>query len=151
MMETKDIRLENLLALASAYKRNTMFCEQIKMNPTYFSQLKTHRKSIGDDLARRIEETLSLPRGYLDTPKDAPKEQAQAQNHIPCETMGIAYALETLSQPVREGISRLIYTLAAESAGRAGSRHERSVEPFTISFGSNDGQDTKIQSKEATR
>lgn len=146
-METKDIRLENLLALSSSYKRNTQFCERIKMNPTYFSQLKTHRKTIGDDLARRIEEILGLQRGYLDTPKG---ESAEAtQSHVPTETLGIAYALETLSPAVRDGISRLIYTLAAESGGQGGLRREHSVEPFTITFGGKDGKDSKVRGFEA--
>lgn len=111
-METKDIRLANILQIASQYKRDAEFCKVIEMNPTYFSQLRNERKVIGDDLARRIEEKLSLPRGYLDTPKGNP---ASTGTEIPIDTLSIAYALQTLSPAVRASLSQLIYHLAAEA------------------------------------
>lgn len=138
-METREIRLENLMALAAGYKRNFEFCETIGMNPTYFSQVKTGRKAIGDELARRIEQALNLQRGYLDTPKEPPKA-TEATSHIPTETLGVAYALEALSAPVRDGLVRLIFTMAAEAADNkkpAGTQgQERVVAPFRLTIGS---------------
>lgn len=130
-MESKEIRLRNLLALASGYKRNAEFCQKIGMNPTYFSQLKTRRKTVGDELARRIEVTMGLPRGYLDTQKTEPPATT---SQIPVETLGIAYALESLSPATREALSRLIYTLAAEATEHK-TRREQVVAPFSITIG----------------
>lgn len=115
-METKNIRLANLLQIASQYKRDAEFCKLIEMNPTYFSQLRNERKIIGDDLARRVEEKLALPRGYLDTPKG---NTASAGAEIPIDTLSIAYALQTLSPAVRASLSQLIYHLAAEAKSGA--------------------------------
>lgn len=136
--ETRDIRLANLCALSSAYKKINLFCERIDMNPTYYSQLKSGRKAIGDDLARRIEEKLGLPRGYMDTPKIAGTskgEQSQQSATIPSETLGVAYALECLSEPVRGSLTRLIYTLAAQAADIRTEQSEKSVKPFSITIG----------------
>lgn len=145
-METKDIRLANLLALAAGYKRNTLFCERIGMNPTYFSQVKTGRKAVGDELARRIESTLGLPRGYLDTPKT----ESRTSGQIPAETLGVAYALESLSPHIRESLSRLIYSLAAEASEQRGKR-DQVVAPFNITIGGKiDEQDHRVPPQEAT-
>lgn len=144
-METKEIRLANLLALAAGYKKNTLFCERISMNPTYFSQLKTGRKAVGDDLARRIEQQLGLPRGYLDTPK----VEGRTSGQIPAETLGVAYALESLSPHIRESLSRLIYSLAAEAAEQRSAR-EQVVAPFSITIGgSSDEQSHSAPRQEA--
>ena len=62
-MESKEIRLNNLLALAAAgYKRNAEFCKRIGMNPTYFSQLKTGRKTVGDGEGAHGRKTVLPPR-----------------------------------------------------------------------------------------
>ena len=144
-METKDIRLANLLALAAGYKRNSLFCERISMNPTYFSQVKTGRKSIGDELARRIEVTLGLPRGYLDTPKT----EGRSSSQIPAETLGVAYALEALSPHIRESLSRLIFSLAAEASEQKG-KSGAYVAPFHITIGGRiDEQDHRVPPQEA--
>lgn len=145
-MESKEIRLNNLLALATGYKRNAEFCKRIGMNPTYFSQLKTGRKTVGDELARRIEATLGLPRGYLDTQKT---ETPPSHGQIPVETMGIAYALEALSPAIRETLSRLIYTLAAEAAEHK-TRREQVVAPFAITIGGKFDETGDTVRKEAT-
>lgn len=145
-METKEIRLTNLLALAAGYKRNSQFCERIGMNPTYFSQVKTGRKSIGDELARRIEQSLGLPRGYLDTPKT----DKQRDGNVPIETLSAAYALEALAPAVRDTITRLIYTLAAEAAEQKAFSDKR-VAPFTITIGGRESgeRDSAVPPQEA--
>lgn len=128
-METRDIRLANLLKLSGGYKKISTFCERIEMNPAYFSQLKSGKKAIGDDLARRIERTLGLPRGYLDTPKSTAKNDSA----IPVETLGLAYAIESLDANVRDCLSRLIYSLAADAAkNKQENRTEQVVMPFSI-------------------
>lgn len=146
-METRDIRLQNLLDLAAGYKRNAEFCEKIEMNPTYFSQIKTGRKAIGDDRARRIEEALGLQRGYLDTPKTEDKAET---GQIPVETLGVAYALEALSPSVRDGLVRLIYNMAAEASDNRSDSKERSVAPFSVVVrGGHAEQDLPFQAEAA--
>jgi len=82
-MDIKDIRRRNLLALINDYLfRNPKsgkagFAEEVGIPPSQLSQLSSDRgvRNIGDVMARRIEESLALSRGWMDSPKwDASNE-----------------------------------------------------------------------------
>lgn len=109
-MESKTIRLNNLIALASKYRRVVEFCERIGMQPSYFSQLKSERKSVGDDLARKIEEKLGLQRGYLDVQHN---EKDDAPAPPASDALGVAYSIEAMPEPLREQFKKLVYQVAA--------------------------------------
>jgi hypothetical protein len=132
-METKDIRLENLLALATGSKVAD-FCQKIDISTSYFSQIKHRRKNIGDDIARKVEERLGLPNGYMDTPKSV-QGTGEAANGISAETLGIACAIETLPRPIRDSLSRLVYNLAADVASRSG---EPTIDSFSMEITKNE-------------
>ncbi|PHM50154.1 S24 family peptidase [Xenorhabdus sp. KK7.4] len=74
-METKDIRRNNLRTLMTQYvQRGTSkaaFAELIGIPPSQLSQLTSDNavRNVGDIIARRIEENLSLPIGWLDVPQ----------------------------------------------------------------------------------
>jgi hypothetical protein len=113
-MEIKETRLANFLTLASGYSKIIEFCEAVQMAPSYFSQIKRGQKAIGDDRARQIEEALALPTGWMDTPHN----QAAEQTRLPSDDLGVAYALASLPDAIRQQIKTLVYSLAAEYSAR---------------------------------
>lgn len=109
-METKEIRLINLLNLAKRYGQDVEFCKRIDMNPSYLPQLKARTKSIGDKVARKVEEKLNLERGYMDVvhdPKLLPDTLPAA------DVMSVAYTIESLPAPVRDQFKKLVFTMLA--------------------------------------
>jgi hypothetical protein len=82
-MDIKDIRRRNLLALINDYlfrhpkSGKAGFAEEVGIPPSQLSQLSSDRgiRNIGDVMARRIEVSLALPHGWMDSPKwDASNE-----------------------------------------------------------------------------
>ncbi|MEL7453352.1 MAG: XRE family transcriptional regulator [Pseudomonadota bacterium] len=67
----KEIRRQNLMAIRERYESDSDgdFAERIEVKPAYYSLIKTNRRGIGEDLARRIEARLGLPHGELDKPE----------------------------------------------------------------------------------
>lgn len=129
-METKEIRLNNLLALSSKYGRIVDFCERIAMNPSYFSQIKSGKKAIGDDIARKVEEKLGLARGYMDSAQDDDRIQTRPPT---TDAMATAYSIEALPAPLREQFKRLVFQVAAycsEEPRDAGG----DVQPFEMTI-----------------
>lgn len=125
-METKVIRLRNLLSLAEQYHRNIDFCERVKMNPTYFSQIKSGKKAIGDEIARKVESLLGLDRGFMDVIHgDEPRPRSPSS-----EALAMSYAIDSLPTPIRDAFKRLIYQVAANQVGDAAVGNE--VGPFRI-------------------
>ncbi len=118
-METKQIRLQNLLSLASGYEQINQFCEAIEISPSYFSQVKSGKKAIGDAIARRTEGLLGLPTGWLDV------VQAGEAETMPSDTLGVAYALEGLPERVKSRIKLLILELAVEF-----TEEQKTIKPF---------------------
>lgn len=70
-MAIDDIRRENARALAKKAGGPARFAEKTGMSDSQVSQIigKNPTKNIGGNLARKIEEALSLPRGWMDTPE----------------------------------------------------------------------------------
>ncbi|WP_272517741.1 MULTISPECIES: S24 family peptidase [unclassified Providencia] len=72
-MENKDIRRANLRALMSEYLSSgynkAQFADKLGMPAAQLSQLTSDKevRNIGDVLARKIEDSLSLPNGWMDT------------------------------------------------------------------------------------
>ncbi|MGH8562739.1 MAG: helix-turn-helix domain-containing protein [Gammaproteobacteria bacterium] len=63
---TLDIRVQNLRRLISEYGQQRLLADAAGMNPSHLSQILTGRRGLGENLARRIEETLGLPHLWLD-------------------------------------------------------------------------------------
>lgn len=87
-MQTIDgIRRENAKALAKSEGSNAAFARKIGREPTQVSRFigKNPTVAIGDDLARHIEESFKLPRGWLDnthkTPNQLPAQHTK--NSVP--------------------------------------------------------------------
>lgn len=112
-METRDIRLSNLLDLSSGYGKIVDFCRKVGMNPSYYSQIKSGKKAIGDDIARKVERALGLDRGYLDTPKNAGPVKQPFSNSVDNDVMAIAYSIQSLPNGLRDQLQRMVHQIAA--------------------------------------
>ena len=131
-METRTIRLRNLLALADKYKKIIDFCQRIEMNPSYFSQIKNGKKSIGDEIARRVEEKLGIPRGYLDVLHDSVTEENKPPE---ADSLAIAYSIEAMPANLKETFKRLVHQFAIHCAVDAAPQlatEKVAVEAFSV-------------------
>jgi hypothetical protein len=85
--DVAQIRLENALALFDEFVRNTVknpddatlrglerrFAERLQIQPSYWSQIKSRSRQIGERLARQFEQLSHKPSGWMDQPHGAPK------------------------------------------------------------------------------
>ncbi len=77
-----QVRLDNALALFEEFVRATArhadaatlrglerrFAERIQIQPSYWSQIKSRSRQIGERLARQFEHLCHKPRGWMDVP-----------------------------------------------------------------------------------
>lgn len=81
-----QVRYENALALFDEFVRSTVkhadaaalrglerrFAEQVLIQPSYWSQIKSRSRQIGERLARQFEQRCRKPIGWMDQPHDGP-------------------------------------------------------------------------------
>lgn len=111
MIRNKEVRLTNFLKLSESYEKIADFCKVIQIAPSYYSQVKRGTKVIGDEIAERVENALGLPHGWMDTTHSTEAEQIKA---LPTDVVGVAYAIASLPEGVRERVKGLVYEMAAE-------------------------------------
>jgi hypothetical protein len=80
--DVASIRLDNALALFDEFVRNTIkhpdaaalrglerrFAERLQIQPSYWSQIKSRSRQIGERLARQFEQLCHKPVGWMDVP-----------------------------------------------------------------------------------
>ena len=80
-----QVRLDNALALFEEFVRATArhadaatlrglerrFAERVQIQPSYWSQIKSRSRQIGERLARQFEHLCHKPRGWMDVPHGA--------------------------------------------------------------------------------
>lgn len=80
-----QVRLDNALALFEEFVRATArhadaatlrglerrFAERVQIQPSYWSQIKSRSRQIGERLARQFEHLCHKPRGWMDQPHRA--------------------------------------------------------------------------------
>ncbi|MCG2592236.1 hypothetical protein LZ009_05520 [Ramlibacter sp. XY19] len=83
--DVAQIRLDNALALFDEFVRNTVkdpdaatlrglerrFAERLQIQPSYWSQIKSRSRQIGERLARQFEHQCHKTPGWMDLPHDA--------------------------------------------------------------------------------
>lgn len=82
MKTCAEIRRENLIALASQFGSMAALLRATKRSDrdATFSQVKTGHRSMGDDLAREIEERLDLEVGWMDHDQAAVRKAAEVKS-----------------------------------------------------------------------
>jgi hypothetical protein len=69
-MDNKEIRRSNLLLLIAEFGSAAALADKTGIDDTYLRNIKNQVREMGDELARRIEENLGRPRGWMDTTQD---------------------------------------------------------------------------------
>ena len=72
MQEIREIRRDNLIRLLSNHKSQRQFAESVGLVPSLVSQLVNGTRSMGEDVARRIEQALGLSAGFMSVAPVAP-------------------------------------------------------------------------------
>ena len=94
--DVAQIRLDNALRLFDEFVRATVknpdaatlrglerrFAERLQIQPSYWSQIKSRSRQIGERLARQFEHLCHKPRGWMDLPHEAgaPKSDAMVDS-----------------------------------------------------------------------
>ncbi len=144
-----QIRFENALALFDDFVRATVthldtatlrgldgrFAEQLLIQPSYWSQIKSRSRQIGERLARQFEQRCGKPGGWLDAPHD-PASRAEPRD-VPVdddERFIVGLVLSTYRRDPERARARLLELLgevlqapgatapAAAAAPRSGAR-----------------------------
>src|SRR3954466_560391 len=120
--DVAQIRLDNALALFDEFVRATVkhpdaatlrglegrFAERLQIHPSYWSQIKSRSRQIGERLARQFEQLCHKPPGWMDVPHADPGEHAAAS---PTPTARAAPAGEGDSALRRDDDERFIVGL----------------------------------------
>ena len=71
-MDISAIRRDNLRRLVREYGGQAKLAERVDTDPAYISQILSPRTraDMGNRFARKVEEQLNLPRGWMDQPRD---------------------------------------------------------------------------------
>jgi transcriptional regulator with XRE-family HTH domain len=104
-MNMREKRLINLKRLAAQYHKGKLaaVAERAGTDPNYLYQITGGSRSMGDDLARRIEEAYNLVAGTFDRLKE---EEVLAE--LSQDTIQIAEIVEQLSPNERAGLLALL-------------------------------------------
>jgi hypothetical protein len=98
--DVASIRLDNALALFDEFVRNTIkhpdaatlrglerrFAERLQIQPSYWSQIKSRSRLIGERLARQFEQCCQKPAGWMDTEHEPGKPGAAAVPAAPSDS-----------------------------------------------------------------
>lgn len=90
MADLADIRLANTAALFEEFKSTAVvgpagdelkglearFAEQLRISASYWSQLKSRNRQIGEILARQFEANCGKPQGWLDQKQSLQEDKA---------------------------------------------------------------------------
>lgn len=91
-VDLAQVRLDNALRLFDEFVRQTArhadaatlrglerrFAERVQIQPSYWSQIKSRSRQIGERLARQFEHQCHKPRGWMDLSHDGEADQGQA-------------------------------------------------------------------------
>lgn len=122
--DVASIRLDNALALFDEFVRNTVkdpdaatlrglerrFAERLQIQPSYWSQIKSRSRQIGERLARQFEQLSHKPFGWMDVPHDARGAPVPAPSRPPAPVQAPPAAAENPNLP-RDDDERFIVGL----------------------------------------
>ena len=95
--DVAQVRLDNALVLFEEFVRATVkhpdaatlrglegrFAERLQIHPSYWSQIKSRSRQIGERLARQFEQLCHKPVGWMDVPHDAGSARPAAAGAAP--------------------------------------------------------------------
>lgn len=95
-VDLAQVRLDNALRLFDEFVRQTArhadaatlrglerrFAERVQIQPSYWSQIKSRSRQIGERLARQFEHQCHKPRGWMDLPHEAEADEAATDTAV---------------------------------------------------------------------
>lgn len=112
-MTASDFRRAHLIRQIERYGNAESFAEAAGLAPSYVSQLKTGKRNIGTNTARKIEAALGLDHGSMDIPPPAHKldeELAALLAEMP-EMQAIKLIADSIPHLSRTGVQVLTAAL----------------------------------------
>lgn len=96
-LDVARTRLDNALALFDEFVHQNVknpdaatlrglerrFAERLQIQPSYWSQIKSRSRQIGERLARQFEQLCHKPAGWMDQPHGAAERAAPAESNLP--------------------------------------------------------------------
>lgn len=140
MPDLAVIRLRNTQALFNEFARQTagaasddvrgldkLFAERLRISPSYWSQLKSRERHIGEKLARQFEALMGRPVGWLDevhplVPAASPPPPPAAQPINDDERFAVSLFLTAYRMNPGAVKARLLATIEAELAKEAATQ-----------------------------
>ncbi|KVZ18614.1 hypothetical protein WT88_29470 [Burkholderia stagnalis] len=131
----KEIRRENFDRLFEKFKASIReqwpnepergmlkrFSEHLGMSKAFLSHIKTGVKPIGDRAAMKIEDALSLARGWMDVLHD--DEPTAAQGLTPMQQQLVALFIELLQSGTEDSAAELIAMVREKVASGKKAKH----------------------------
>jgi hypothetical protein len=132
VLDIAHVRFRNALVLFDEYVRATVthpdaaalrglerrFAERLQIQPSYWSQIKSRARQIGERLARQFEVRCHKPPGWMDVPHDlaaaAPEPASAATSNAPQdddERFIISLVLSYYRRDPRHAKTRLLQLL----------------------------------------
>jgi hypothetical protein len=123
--DVASTRLDNALALFDEFVRATVkapdaatlrglerrFAERLQIQPSYWSQIKSRSRQIGERLARQFEQLSHKPYGWMDVPHDASGAPAPGYAHAPSPAQAVPASIGADSHAPRDDDERFIVGL----------------------------------------
>jgi hypothetical protein len=96
-LDVARTRLDNALALFDEFVHQNVknpdaatlrglerrFAERLQIQPSYWSQIKSRSRQIGERLARQFEQLCHKPAGWMDQPHSAAERAMPAESNLP--------------------------------------------------------------------
>lgn len=76
--ETRRLNLDRLIGNHGVHGRIAIFAKEHDLDASYLSQLLNNHRKLGEKAAHNIEDALKVPRGTLDKPLSAGRENSDA-------------------------------------------------------------------------
>jgi hypothetical protein len=143
-----DLRLDNTLLLYTEFMRSRLgaavdprkamleapFAKQLRISPSYWSQLKSRNRQIGETLARQFERLCGKPHGWLDTDHPAAVAASAAapqgdEERFMVEMLLTCYRMNP--QGVKQRMLELLEGELAKAGKPASARRRSGVGKFT--------------------
>ena len=113
------VRLDNAMLLFDEFVQATIklpdaatlrglerrFAERLQIQPSYWSQIKSRSRQIGERLARQFEQLCRKPVGWMDLPQGPAAVQARRADAAPRPVSGSAAAADDADGPGRLAVS----------------------------------------------
>lgn len=113
MHDLARVRLDNALLLFDEFVQHAVrrpdaatlrglegrFAERLQIQPSYWSQIKSRSRHIGERLARQFEERMGKPKGWMDSPQRparaaSPRVAGPAPDSVPDTAESLAPATD---------------------------------------------------------